>query len=1062
MKPINPNSGFHKKSLIWSQKTGKLFQYIGKVFQWNKKGILKWIVWLGIAFVVALFGWMQAYVYNDLPDVSTIKDMIFSQATVITDRNGEELYKLFDQNRQYVSFDDISEDMINAIIAMEDQRYWEHSGLDAMGIIRAWFKTLGWSTQGASTIPQQLVMNLLLYRWTSFGEKVTRKLKEMVLTKRLDKTLESQIRKENRWLSNQELRRKMKETILELYLNYIFLGNNAYGIEAASQTYFGTSANNLGIMESAVIASIPKWPSIYEPYRNRARLMGEIRITDSQWNIIAPSTGLQQQAFEGVVSAMQNIRFSTRDSSSAILRSISNDSETRISYEWVSFRARYVSGRKDLALARMFEDGYITADELQDALIKSINYKFRSHTFAIKAPHFVHWIEELLEKEYDTELIQEWWLIVKTSLDWTIQQQIEETFAATKSELPTYGANNKAMIYLDSTNGDVLAYVWSTDYFNEDIEGKNDIIRRKRQIWSSIKPLIYALWFQELPINLDTPIFDIPFNVGGDEPNNADGEFMGLLPLRQALAFSRNIPAVKMFLALGWEAIAKPRLQQLWLKSLLDNVEYGYPMALGAGEVTMLELADAYSQLSRQGERVAINPILEIRSRDGTLLYEKEVETSESVITPAAASLVWEILSNTSNMPSSWVNMLSIGWLRLATKSGTSDVKTPNGNRPRDGWIATYTPSRVGIFWVGNTNGAPMNRSAFWGTVLWWDMRSFYRWLITNNLIANESLTPIETIEMQVSELTGLPVWENTPSDFVVTTRGNTNNQPGSTDMGANPIEFDALCNGLAWPYTPLEDLRNGYIIQPYTFMPNNRDLEDIRLWRTRAMETGTGWLEDLSSEARERALATTYNFNNIFITTPIDPCEDRIPKEDQRIAVEIILPKIGWDIARNSSITYRVDSPKMIREVSIFVDDELVGRNRYSPARTNIVDAVTITIPETIPAGDVVIKTVAADIVWFSNTASQTMTLINTDNNPPRIDSQRVVNNNDGTYDIRLFIVDDESYVVGWSLQKDGETVHTIDGSVVSYTTSELWSYQVIAEDFYGNVLNETITVNP
>jgi len=1059
MKPINPNSGFRKKSLMWSKKSGQWFQWFGNIFQWNKKGIIKWVIWLGIAFLIGLFGWMQAYVYNDLPDVSTIKDMVFSQATVITDRNDQELYKLFDQNRHYVPFEEISEDMINAIIAMEDQRYWDHSGLDAMGIVRAGLKTIGWSTQWASTIPQQLVMNLLLYRWTSFAEKVTRKLKEMVLTKRLDRTLESQIRSENRWLNNQELRRKMKEVTLELYLNYIFLGNNAYGIEAASQTYFGTSANNLGIMESAIIASIPKWPSIYEPYRNRSRLMGEIRITDPQWNDIAPSTWLQEQAYIAITDAIEKMRF--RSNSSDILRSINSETNVRISYEWVSFTAEYMNGRKDLALTRMFQDGYITDEELKAALIKWINYKFRSHTFAIKAPHFVHWIEELLEQEYDKELIQEWWLIVKTSLDLEIQEQMEKTFRETQWELSSFGANNKAMIYLDSSNGDVLAYVWSTDYFNEDIEGKNDIIRRKRQVGSSIKPLIYALGFQELSINLDTPIFDIPFNVWGDEPSNADGEFMGLLPLRQALAFSRNIPAVKMFLALGGEAIAKPWLQQLWLNSLADNVEYGYPMALGAGEVTMLELADAYSQLSRQGERVAINPILEIRSRDGTLLYEKEVETSESVIRPAAASLLWEILSDTSNMPSGWVNMLSIRGLRMATKSWTSDVKTPNGNRPRDGWIATYTPSRVGIFWVGNTNGAPMNRSAFGWTVLGSNMRSFYGRLLNNNLIANESLTSIETIEMQVSKLTGLPAWEGTPSDFVVTTRGNTNNQPWSTDMWAEAIEFDALCNGLAWPYTPLEDLRAWYIIQPYTFMPNNMDLEDIRLWRTRSTATETGWLQDLSNEARERALATTYNFNNIFITTPVDTCEDRIPKEDQRIAVEIILPHSGWNIARNSSITYRVDSPKMIREVSIFVNDELVGRNRYSPARNNIIDAITITIPNDIPTGDIVIKTVAADILWFSNIASQTMTLVNQDTNPPRIDSQRTVNNDDGTYDIRLFVVDDESYVVSSSLQKNGEIVYTVKGSVVNYTTSELWSYTVIAEDFYGNILEETITVN-
>ncbi len=127
----------------------------------------------------------------------------------------------------------------------------------------------------------------------------------------------------------------------------------------------------------------------------------------------------------------------------------------------------------------------------------------------------------------------------------------------------------------------------------------------------------------------------------------------------------------------------------------------------------MLELADAYTQLSRQGERVITNPILEIRSSDGSILYEKEVVTEESVITPGAASLIREILSNTANMPSNWVNMFSVRGLKLAAKSGTSDVKTPNGARPRDGWLATYTPSRVAIFWVGNTDGSPMNRNAF-------------------------------------------------------------------------------------------------------------------------------------------------------------------------------------------------------------------------------------------------------------------------------------------------------------------------------------------------------------
>lgn len=110
--------------------------------------------------------------------------------------------------------------------------------------------------------------------------------------------------------------------------------------------------------------------------------------------------------------------------------------------------------------------------------------------------------------------------------------------------------------------------------------------------------------------------------------------------------------------------------------------------------------------------------------------------------------------------------------------------------------------------------------------------------------------------------------------------------------------------------------------------------------------------------------MATKYNFNNIFIFAPTETCTDRIPKEDQRIAVEIVLPKAGANIARTSSVTYNISSPKMIREITIFVNDQVVGKNRYSPAKNNIVDSTTITIPNSIAAGEVVIKVVAADIV--------------------------------------------------------------------------------------------------
>ncbi|MEI8090779.1 MAG: biosynthetic peptidoglycan transglycosylase [bacterium] len=147
--------------------------------------------------------------------------------------------------------------MVNAIVAIEDQRYREHNGLDAMGMLRAGLKALvnpGSRVQGASTIPQQLVRNLLL----TTDRKITRKLKEIILTSRLDGVLEKQIRAEQSSLSSAELRKQMKIKTLELYLNYISFGNNAFGVETASKTYFAKSATGLTVLESSILASIPK------------------------------------------------------------------------------------------------------------------------------------------------------------------------------------------------------------------------------------------------------------------------------------------------------------------------------------------------------------------------------------------------------------------------------------------------------------------------------------------------------------------------------------------------------------------------------------------------------------------------------------------------------------------------------------------------------------------------------------------------------------------------------------------------------------------------------------
>ena len=259
--------------------------------------------------------------------------------------------------------------MVNAIVAMEDQRYREHNGLDPMGIIRAALNGLfhpGQRLQGASTIPQQLNRNLLLTK----DRKITRKLKEIILTSRLDGVLEKQIRDERGRLSSTELRKEMKVLTLELYLNYIFFGNNAYGVEAASKAYFGSGAANLTPLQASILASIPKGPSLYDPYKNRALVMGEFTIKDSYGNKAKVSPDIQAIINQKFATIINESDFHSKTQDNAVIKYLKGIGSFEVSASGTTLRVQYVNGRKDLALTRMFEDKYITEAQLKEAIIQ--------------------------------------------------------------------------------------------------------------------------------------------------------------------------------------------------------------------------------------------------------------------------------------------------------------------------------------------------------------------------------------------------------------------------------------------------------------------------------------------------------------------------------------------------------------------------------------------------------------------------------------------------------------------------------------------------------------------
>ena len=933
----------------------------------KKKKLVFWSL-LGAAFLFVVFAiWFTKNVLIGLPDVTKVKDMVFSQATVIQDRNWETLYKLYDENREYVDYSGISMNMVNAIVSLEDQRYREHDGLDPMGIVRAWIDALlhpGSRIQGASTIPQQLVRNLLLTK----DRKIERKLKEIILTSRLGGVIEKQIRQEQPNLSSADLRKAMKEKTLELYLNYIFFGNNAYGVEAASKTYFDKSAKDLTVLEASILASIPKWPSLYDPYKNKWLVMGEYSIKDSYGNKVQVGDDIKAIINTKFADILNQANLSDKKQNNAVIKFVKGIGSFQISASGSTLSVQYVNGRKDLALTRMFEDGYITDQQLKDAMIQGLTYQFRKNNIPIQAPHFVQWIIEQLESQYDTGVLFKEGFTIKTTLDLKIQKIAEDAMVANNPVLQDNGANNSSMIYVDSTNGDVLAYVGSIDYFNQDIEGQNDMVRKPRQSGSSIKPFIYALWLEKLPITIDTPIFDIPFKIGPDTPSDADDAFEGMLPLKMALGHSRNIPAAKMITAIGWEVVAKPFLRQLGLSGISLDTEYGYTLALGAWEVTMLEMANAYSHLSTDTPAV-INPILEIRARDGSLLYQRTGQQLQTeVIKPGIRYLIWKILSDPANRIIGWVSKFNVPGLSFGLKTGTSDVKTNKWNRARDGWVAAYTPSKVALFWAWNADATPMNKNAFGGTILANPMKKFFSELLKNNYITNQDMPQKDTTTLQISKISGKLASPATPADFVVSTLKYNGAPSPAIDDGALPISVDATCNGQLSPYTPAESTKQGYLIKPSSFMPGDMDLGEIT----------QRWKESVQLTGNAGSGKVFHNFTNIFVEEPKATCNGSAVKEDPTINIQMSKPSDSAQIGLSFPVSYTVQAPKNIRKIMVLLDNQVVATFQYQQGDTkSITDTKQVTLVGSgFKNGVYSLQLVAFDFAGFSNKQQISVTL--------------------------------------------------------------------------------------
>ncbi len=455
--------------------------------------------------------------------------------------------------------------------------------------------------------------------------------------------------------------------------------------------------------------------------------------------------------------------------------------------------------RKAEVLRLMREQGYIT--EQQEKQAKETKLTFSEHVDTIEAPHFVMYVKDLLVKKYGLRQVEQGGLQVRTSLDLSIQNFAQQTVASEVAKLEGSNVTNGASLVTNPQTGEILAMVGSRNYFDAENDGNVNVTLAKRQPGSSIKPINYATGLIK-GYTAATPIIDekkcFP-NPSGKAycPVNYDGSFHGVTNMRSALANSYNIPAVKMLQMNGLDAMIATA-SAMGINSFQNPERYGLSLTLGGGEVTMLEMSEAFGVFANGGYKIPLQPILKVTDRNGKALEEytppKSPIFGEKVIPEGVAFIISHILQdNNARTPAFGSNSL------LRIKDYPVSVKTGTTNDYRDNWTVGYTPSYVVTVWVGNNNNTPMRgvTSGVTGAAPIWNK-------IMSELLENTKKEPLQqpqnVVGREVCSSSGLlPPPEGTPdrcpTHFEYFLKDNV---PTRTDPGRTKVFINQETGGLA------------------------------------------------------------------------------------------------------------------------------------------------------------------------------------------------------------------------------------------------------------------------
>lgn len=357
--------------------------------------------------------------------------------------------------------------------------------------------------------------------------------------------------------------------------------------------------------------------------------------------------------------------------------------------------------RQKQVLRRMVEEKYITQEEELTALKEELIFLPAQEN--IKAPHFVFYIKDQLSQKYGARVVSQGGLKIYTTLDLSLQEEVEKIVYDEVSNLAGLNVSNGAAMVTDPKTGQILSMVGSKDYYDK-LSGNFNVTVALRQPGSSIKPVTYAAGFK-LGFSPGNTILDAPVSFRDEwgnsyRPVNYDGRFRGPVSIRQALGSSLNIPAVKMLATIGLPAMMQTA-KDLGITSFTDPARYGLSLTLGGGEVKMIEMMGAYGAFSQEGKLLKPTGILKVTDSSGNILEEYQ-KNQKQALSKEVAYLINNILSdNQARSMAFGVNSL-LNIPGVAVKTGTTDSK-------RDNWTFGYSPDFVVGVWVGNNNNSPMD-----------------------------------------------------------------------------------------------------------------------------------------------------------------------------------------------------------------------------------------------------------------------------------------------------------------------------------------------------------------